>query len=448
MRTIEMAESNLLIRRHERTDSKRHWGRIGIALLTLLPVFASGCRRTAASAPVAPRVEVTVAKPLVRKVSDYEDFIGRTKAADFVEVRSRVTGYLVKILFEDGDDVKRAQPLFEIDPRPFRAEYNKALADVKIADANLKLRKTDVERNRPLVAKNTVTQADFHKMVAQLEEAEATLESRRATADTAKLNLSFTHILSPIEGRASRAKVTYGNLVQADSTLLTTVVSVDPIYVYFNADEETHLRVQAAAREGKLKLDKGKVDVWMELASESGFPHRGVIDFSENEVDAATGTIEIRGVFANPKPARGNRILQPGLFCRVRVPLGEPYQAILVAERAIGSDQGQKYVLVVKSDHKVEYRSVELGRLEDGLRVIRAGITPDDQVIVSGTQRARAGAMVEESLVDMSTYGRPREQPAVGDHSSPAPETPKGPREVPKEIDPAVNDDQTGNDPR
>ncbi len=286
-----------------------------------------------------------------------------------------------------------------------------------------------------------MTQADFDKMVAQLDAAAAELDSRRAAAESAKLNLNFTRILSPIDGRASRARITYGNLVQADSTLLTTVVSVDPIFVYFSADEETHLRVQAAARDGKLKLDRGKVDVWAELASESGFPHRGVIDFSENQVDPATGTIEIRGVFANPKPAQGNRVLQPGLFCQVRVPLGDPYSAIMVAERAIASDQGQKYVLVVDASHKVEYKRVELGKLEDGLRVIRAGVSREDLVIVSGTQRARTGATVAESVVDMANYGRPPSQADAVGNSSPIPESPKEPREVPREMETTERND-------
>ena len=312
--------ANAMINRHRAAPAWRRGGSwlAGIICLGLLPL--AGCQPTGENASAPPVAEVTVAKPLVQTATDYEEFIGRTKAAEYVEIRSRVTGYLVKILFEDGDEVEKAQELFEIDPRPFRADYNKALADVKVAEADVKFRTADVERNKPLVATKAVTQADFDKMVALQDEAAATLESRRALANTAALNLSFTKIVSPIAGRASRAKVTYGNLVQADSTLLTTVVSVDPMFVYFSPDEATHLRVQAAARDGRLKLDKGKVDVWMELANETGFPHRGVIDFSENQVDAATGTIEIRGVFDNPKPAMGNRELQPGLFCRVRVP--------------------------------------------------------------------------------------------------------------------------------
>lgn len=366
-----------------------------------------GCSRPETSAASLPPVQVTVAKPLVRTVTDYEDFIGRTKAAEYVEVRSRVTGYLVKIQFDDGDEVQRGQDLFEIDPRPFRADYNKALADVKVAEADARHRQADVDRNRPLAGKGVVTQADFDRMVADLDAAKATVESREAAANTAALNLGFTRIQSPITGRASRAKVTFGNLVQADTTLLTTVVSVDPMFVYFNADEETYLRVHTAVRSGRLKLDKGKVDVWMEVAHETGFPHRGLIDFAENQLDAATGTIELRGSFANPKPPVGNRELTPGLYCRVRVPLGEPYTAVVVAERAIGSDQGQKYVLVVGGDQKVEYRRVELGRLEDGMRVVQAGIQADEQVVVSGLQRAKAGATVETSVVDMSSFARP-----------------------------------------
>lgn len=385
-------------------ESRRNWGPLLMSAGILLSLV--GCSRAPQTAALPP-VQVTVARPLVRTVGDYEDFVGRTKAAEYVEVRSRVTGYLVKILFNDGDEVQRGQELFEIDPRPFKAEYNKALADVKVAEADARHRQADVDRNRPLAGKGVVTQADFERMVADLDAAVATVDARQAAAQTAALNLGFTRIQSPITGRASRTKVTFGNLVQADATLLTTVVSVDPMFVYFNADEETYLRVHTAARSGKLKLDKGKVDVWMELANETGFPHRGLIDFAENQVDSATGTIELRGTFPNPKPAVGNRELTPGLFCRVRVPLGDPYQALVVTERAIGSDQGQKYVLVVGDDHKVQYRRVELGRLEDGMRVIQGGITASDQVIVSGLQRAKAGAAVEAATVEMSSFLRP-----------------------------------------
>lgn len=389
-------------------DSLRRVRLVWVSTLVLVSLLLpnGGCSRAPQNAALPP-VQVTVARPLVRTVSDYEDFIGRTKAAEYVEVRSRVTGYLVKILFNDGDEVQRGQDLFEIDPRPFKAEYNKALADIKVAEADAKHRQADVDRNRPLAGKGVVTQADFERMVADLDAAQGTLEARQAAAQTAALNLSFTRIVSPITGRASRTKVTFGNLVQADSTLLTTIVSVDPMFVYFNVDEETYLRVHTAVRSGKLKLDKGKVDELMELATETGFPHHGLIDFAENQVDPNTGTIELRGTFPNPKPEVGNRELTPGLSCRVRIPLGDPYQALVVTERAIGSDQGQKFVLVVGDDHKVQYRRVELGRLEDGMRVIQAGITASDAVIVSGLQRAKAGAAVEASTVEMSSFLRP-----------------------------------------
>ncbi len=263
---------------------------------------------------------------------DYEEFVGRTEAFRSVEVRSRVTGYLDKTLFKDGDEVQAGQDLFEIDPRQFQAEHEKALADVKLAEADLKSREADIDRSKPLVATGAVTRADFDKQSAARDTALATLAANKTAAGIGALRLRFTHIHASFAGRASRALVSNGNLVSADSTLLTTVVSVDPIYVYFNADERTHLRVQRAVRDGKLKLDKGEIPVSMGLAGEEDFPNRGMIDFSDNRVDPATGTIQYRSVFSNPKPDVGDRKFEPGLFARIRMPIGMPYQALLVAE--------------------------------------------------------------------------------------------------------------------
>ena len=392
----------------------------------------AGC--TGQARPDAPPavVQVTVALPIERDVVDYEDFTGRTEAVESVEIRARVTGYLDRILFEEGSEVKKDAPLFLIDPRPFKAEYDRDVAQVAVREANLTYREAELARGKLLVAQKAMSQSNFDEIVAAHGEAAAAVTAAKANTEVSKLNLDFTAIASPIDGRISRAAVTRGNLVKADLTLLTTVVSVDPMYVYFDMDEQTILRVQQNVREGKIKAkETAKVPVMMGLGNEAGFPHAGTIDFADNRLDPGTGTIRVRGVFANPKPPVGNRVLLPGLFCRVRVPLGDPYRAILVAERALGSDLGQKYVLVVDEKSEVQYRTVQVGRLDNGLRVILGGLQAGERVIVTGLQRVRPGAKVEAKVVEMTSFAppaRPEAKPAVQPEATPAgaPEPPAG----------------------
>jgi RND family efflux transporter MFP subunit len=347
------------------------------------------------------KVSVRVFLPVEREVVDFEDFTGRTAAVESVEIRSRVTGYLRKVCFHEGAEVKKGDLLFEIDPRPFQAKHDQTLAQIKLREADLTFRKAELDRNSRLLDKNAVSRSDYDQSLAMHSQATAAVAAAQASAEETKLDLEFTRLYSPIDGEISRAHITQGNLVNADQTLLTTIVSVDPMYVYFDIDEPTALRLAREIREGKTKVrDIEQVPIWMKLADEEGFSHEGFLNFAENRVDSDTGTIEIRGVFKNPKPARGGRVLTPGLFVRVHVPVSEPYKAILVPERALMTDQGQKYLLIVNEKNQVEDRPVTLGQLEGGMRVIRGGLQPTEHVIISRLQYVRPGMTVVPQLVD------------------------------------------------
>jgi RND family efflux transporter MFP subunit len=372
--------------------------------LALVAVF--GCTQQEQGAAKIPPTEVTVAKPLQRDVAEYEEFTGRTEAVESVEIRVRVTGYLEKIYFQEGGDVKADDPLFEIDARPYQAQYDMAAARVKLSEAQVELQKAELARNEPLAKKGAISQADFDKIVASAKEAAASVESAKANLESADLNLKFTKLSSPIAGRVSRTLMTKGNLVTADTTALTNIVSQDPMYTYFDVDERTVLRLMQMVKEGKLpaRHDASESPLAMALANDVGFPHQGVIDFVDNQVDSSTGTVKVRAKFPNPAEKTGTHPLAPGFFVRVRIPIGQPHPALLVAERAIGTDQGQKYLLVVNAKNEVEYRPVKLGKLENGLRVIEEGLQGGEQVIVIGLQRARPGKTVEPKAVDMTSF--------------------------------------------
>jgi RND family efflux transporter MFP subunit len=317
-----------------------------------------------------------------------------------------VRGYLIKVNFTEGSEVKQGDVLFEIDPRPFQAELDAAKGQVAQWEAKLARAEADVTRNERLLPKGAASQKDLDQAVADRGEARAAIQSARAAVERTALDVEFTKVIAPISGRVSRAYVTKGNLVNAgggEATLLTTIVALDPIYVYFDVDERAALQYQQAAqkRAGENErlptIREAKISVSLGLSTESGFPHAGVVDFADNRVDPQTGTIRVRGVFAN-----ANRIFTPGLFARVRVPVGDKYQAVLVPDRAIGTDQGQKYLLAVNDKNVVEYRAVKLGRLHDGLRVIQEGIKPGELVIVNGIQRARPGLTVAPERTEVA----------------------------------------------
>lgn len=366
-------------------------------LLVAGAVCWAGCVKAPAAPVKPPPPEVTVSKPVVREVTDYFEFPGRTEAVGEVEVRARVTGYLVKVYFEDGQPVKKGDPLFEIDPRPYQAALDKASGELARLQAMLDKTKADLSRGDRLRPSGAISEDEYEELVAQRAITQASLQSVKAAVRDAELNLEFTRIVSPIDGRVSNARVKVGNLVQPgmdESLVLTTVVTTDPIYVYFNIDEQALLQYEAAAwcsgqdmrPERILSL---KIPVEIGLGYEEGFPHVGVLDFIDNRVDQETGTIRARGVFENAK-----HYLTPGLFVRVRIPFGKPHPALMISERAIGRDQKEKFLLTVNKDNVVEYRRVKVGTLRDGLRVIESGIEASDMVIVKGLQRVRAGATV------------------------------------------------------
>ncbi|MCE9608164.1 MAG: efflux RND transporter periplasmic adaptor subunit [Planctomycetia bacterium] len=365
-----------------------------------------GCNKPPGAAPSGPTATlVTAALPLQREVQDYEDYTGRVAAQYSVDLRARVTGYLDKIEFQDGTEVKAGALLFVIDRRPFKAANDSAVALVAVKKAASAFRDAEFKRNQELIKKSAVSQSEFDQSAAAFEEAKAMVSSSEAESEITKLNLNFTEIHAPIAGVVSNRKLDIGNLVVADQTLLTSIVSVDPVYVNFDVDERRLLRIQQEVREGRIKLVDGiHIPIELGLDNEIGFPHPGTIDFADNQIDANTGTIRLRAVVPNPLPSVGKRKLVPGMFARVRVPLGEPRNAVLIAEQAIGSDQGQKFVYVVDAAKKVQYRRVRVGRSERGLVVVEEGLKAGEPIIVAGVQRVRPGSAVDTNMVEMQTF--------------------------------------------
>jgi membrane fusion protein, multidrug efflux system len=350
---------------------------------------------------------VPVSPPVRRVVTDYVDFTGRTDAVQAVDIRPRVTGYLMKMPFKEGAEVKKGDLLFVVDPRPYQAQLDQAEGQLKRYQAQLDLARTTSTRYKGLAANEpgAVSKQALDQYEAQVAEADATLQAARSGLEVYKLNLEYCSITSPIDGQVSRYYLTVGNLVNQDQTLLTTVVSLDPMYTYFDVDEPTLLKIQQYIEEGKIKqAHEGMIPVQMGLQGEDGFPHRGEVNFINNQVSPTTGSISFRGVFGNPRLPRGTRLLKPGMFVHIRLPMGPPHPALLVIDRAIGSDQGQKYVYVLDKDDRAQYRRVTTGALEeDGLRVIEQGLSADDQVVVGNLQQVRARIQIRPDKVAMPT---------------------------------------------
>lgn len=329
--------------------------------------------------------------PVVREITDYEEYSGRIEAVASVEVRARVTGYLDKVLFKEGTEVKQGDPLFEIDPRSYLADLKRTEAIVLQSEAHLQRLQLDYNRAAALLPARAISQEEFDKIVGDRNEAAAAVRLAEAARDLAQLNLGFTKVLAPITGRISRQLIDPGNMVKADETPLTTIVAWDPIYAYFDVDERTILRVRRLIRAGKMKSAReAAAPVHLGLLDENGFPHTGTINFIDNRVDAMTGTLRLRGIFENSE-----RLLSPGLFVRVRVPIGKSRSAILISEQTLGTDQGHKFVYVVNGENKVEPRRVQVGALQNGLRVIEEGLAKGERVIFSGLQRVRPGVEVK-----------------------------------------------------
>jgi multidrug efflux system membrane fusion protein len=358
-------------------------------------------------APAQPPA-VPVSHPVNRVVTDYVDFTGRTDAIQAVDIRARVTGYLVEIPFKEGAEVKKNELLFVVDPRPYQAQLDQAEGQVNRFQAQLDLAKTTYARYQGLSTSEpgAVSKQALDQYKAQVAEADAALKAAKASLEVYKLNVSFCKVTSPIDGQVSRYYLTLGNLVNQDQTLLTTVVSLDPVYAYFDVDEPTLLRIQQEVDKGKIQQRQGGLmPVMMSLQGEDSFPHQGDINFVNNQVNPTTGSIAFRGVFPNPKSPRGTRLLKPGMFVRIRLPMGEPHAALLVIDRAIASDQGLKYVYVIDAEDKAQYRRITTGALqEDGLRVVE-GLRPDDWVVVGGLQQVRARIRIRPDKVPMPTLG-------------------------------------------
>ena len=368
-------------------------GVVAVLLTTLV-----GCGRGGPPAPPPP--EVMVAEVLHRKLTDWDEYTGRFQAIDTVEVRPRVSGYIDRVLFREGQEVKKGETLVLIDPRPYQADFDRAKAQLAMTKAQRELAALEAERVHKLKDSGAVSQEEFDERVSALHQQEASVAAAQAAFNSAALNLSFTKVEAPVDGVASRAEVTRGNLVTGGNnggTLLTTIVSTDPMYVYFEGDEHAYLRYQELARAGERSSSRDVANpVRVGLANEEGFPHEGHMDFVDNQLNVRTGTIRGRAVIDN-KEGR----FTPGMFARVQLlGIGER-DAVLIEERAIGTDQTQNFVLVLGAENKVEYRPVQLGRALQGLRIVNKGLQAGETIVVNGLQRVRPGTPVTPKKVTM-----------------------------------------------
>lgn len=367
-----------------------------ILLCLALGVLAQCERPPKGAAPAAPPPPVTVAKPLTTDLVEWDEFIGRLMAPKSVEIRSRVSGYLEKIHFREGSDVKEGDLLFTIDRRPYQAVVDGAQADVERSQVRVELAKMEAKRAKTLSEARAIAVEEIEQRNQALAEAEANFRSANATLQTAKLDLEFTELKAPITGRISYALVTEGNLISGGSnnsnaTVLTTIVSLDPIHCYMDVDEQSSLKYRDLLRQGKrASALNEEIPAEMTLANETGYPHKGVIDFVDNQLDPGTGVIRARAVFPN-----ADHLMAPGFFARVRIPGSGKYTARLVKDDAVGSDQGQPFLFVLDANDTVRQVPVILGPLHEGLRIVKEGIQGDDRIIVNGMALVRAGTKVE-----------------------------------------------------
>ncbi len=368
------------------------------SLVLLLPAAAAGCTNGQPPPPAGKPPDVVVSRAIRKQVTDYEEFQGKSDAEKAVDVRARVSGYLDKIYvareddelvdgkkppIREGTDVKKGQVLFVVQEKPFRDALTQAEKTLQGLMVQRNFNKRNAERLRTSGAGTSPTDVDTADTAWRYSEEQ--VGSAEAAVAIARQNLDWATIRAPFAGRIGRRMVDHGNVVKADDTILTRIVSLEPTYAYFDVDERTHLRLQRALeRQGISPTDSRDRPVDMGLSDETGFPHRGTIDFTDNRVDPDSGSVWLRGVFANP-----TKLLTPGLFVRVRLPIGEPHQAIVIPEQALATDQGQKHVWVVDDQNHATYRQLELGAQHSSLRVVDKGIEEGERVIVSGLQKVR-----------------------------------------------------------
>lgn len=380
------------------------------AVMLLLAWIIAGCGRGGEDVEPPPP-QVTIAQPLEQEVIDYLEFTGTTRAFEEAEVRARVSGFLESMHFTPGTEVKEGDLLFVIDPREYEAGLDAANAEVKSADAQLQRAEIELARAKKLFEQKAGAEAEVVKWRGERDVAEAAVVHAEAKLKRARLDLSYTRVKALISGRVSRNYVDLGNLVgEGEPTLLTTVTRFDPMYAYFNLNERDLLKVLAMYREKTKEKNvdpatksgrEAKIPIFLGLANEEGYPHKGMYDFAESSVDRGTGTLQLRGVFPNPGRSP---VLLPGLFTRLRLPIDKRANALLVTERAIGADQSGRYLLAVNSEDVVEKRLIRMGRLVDGLRVIEEGLQPGEWVVVTGLERARPGAKVSLERTDMASF--------------------------------------------
>jgi RND family efflux transporter MFP subunit len=375
-------------------------------------------------------VNVSVAKPVVRQIKDVDEFTGRTEAVGFVEVRARVGGYLQKVAFKDGAEVKAGDVLFEIDPRPYQAELDRAQAKRTADEAKLRELSAVYARNKILHDRRALSLEELQESEAARDVVAANIAADKAEIDTAKLDLEFSRVIAPVAGRVSRAEVREGNLIAAQVTgspILTTIVPQSPIYVYFDVDERRFLEYlkNMSSRETTLdKISEAGLKVRLSLADNADFPFEGVVDFADNKVSATTGTLRVRAVFDNTK-----RLMAPGMFARLRIDSRESHEALLIPDIAVLTDQGLKYVWVVDDKGVVARRDIRLGKSTQGVREVMGGLNATDTVIVVGIQRVREGATVIPKTIAFDDFGRvvPEAAAKPGAEAKNSPETPGEP---------------------
>src|SRR5882672_10145319 len=380
---------------------------IGIGIVASMGIGCSSSAQPKAPAPV----EVSVAEVICKQLGDSDEFTGRLEAVNAVEVRPRVSGYLQSVNFKEGAIVRQGDLLFQIDPRPFQAEVDRLKGDLLQAKAQLSRAQSDFERAERLHNNDGMSAEEYDRRAAVRNEAEARIASTEAALRGAELNLGFTRVIAPITGRVGRAGITEGNLVEGGAAQvkpLTTLVSLDPIYVYFDVDEQTYLKYARLTQSHGTSSHDLSSAAWLGLADEDAFPHIGQVSFVDNQVSSSTGTIRLRATFANK-----NLALTPGLFARIRLQGGGTQSGCLAKDEAVVTDLNQKYVFVLGKNNILTYRPVRLGPMAEGLRVVRDGLHEGDVIVVNGLQRVRPGDAVTPKKVSMATPSN-----ALGDTSA------------------------------